>query len=226
MRIETIVVSPWQANCHLIAAGTGNEGSECVVVDPGVLGSEVIVAALAERGWSAKAILATHGHLDHVGSAAVLAEVWDVPVYCHAADQEMLARPSAGLGPRLIPLIEQLLGSDSLDLPSDLRDYPQTIDVADLSIRTHHTPGHTPGSVVLEVADGTRTAYLTGDLIFQGTIGRTDLPGGDAEAMRSSLAWVAGLDNMATLVPGHGPSTVVSLELHSNPYLQPDFLKD
>lgn len=223
VRIETVVVSVWQANCYLIAGG---RSEQCVVVDPGVTGSELVVARLNQMQWQPTAILCTHGHLDHVGAAATLAEVWDVPVYCATADQPMLLKPSAGLGQRLIPLIEQLLGADELARPRDLRDH-EPFETAGLTITPYPAPGHTRGSTLLRLSDETQTVVLTGDVIFQGTIGRTDLPSADSDEMRASLRWLTtAFPDDTVLLPGHGPGTSLAAEKAHNPYLQPDFLKD
>ncbi len=223
MRIENIVVSPWRANCFLVAP---EDSGQCLVVDPGVMGSELIVAALARLEWTPAAILCTHGHLDHVGSAATLSEVWNVPVYCAAADHPMLTKPSAGLGERLIPLIEQLLGADELARPAELRDH-EPLEVAGLTVTPYSAPGHTRGSTLLRISDATQTVVLTGDVIFQGTIGRTDLPGADLRQMRESLrSLVADFPEDTVLLPGHGPGTTLAAEKANNPYLRTEFLKD
>ena len=225
VRIETIPVSPWTANCYLIAADPDENG--CLVVDPGVKGSELVSAALNRLGWHPEVILCTHGHLDHVGDAATLAAIWDVPVRCAKADQEMLTRPSAGLGTRLVPLIRQLLGEDLLERPADLRDHEVFQVPCGLEIRPHIAPGHTPGSTLLEVEDDTGKVLLTGDVIFRGTIGRTDLPGGDLEQMRITLRRIVEtFPDETVLLPGHGEPTTVGTEKLHNPYLQADFLKD
>ena len=108
MLIQPIPVSPWQANCYL-AVSDENSG-ECIVVDPGITGAEAIEAALTETGWRPVAILGTHGHIDHVGDAHLVAAKWDVPCYLAAADQHLLTRPGAGLGPHGTALVAQLLG--------------------------------------------------------------------------------------------------------------------
>ena len=224
MRIETIPVSPWTANCYLMAA---DQGTGCLVVDPGVKGSEVVSAALDRLGWIPEAIACTHGHLDHSGDAATLAAVWGPPVYCAAADQEMLSKPSAGLGTRLVPLIRQLIGEDRLSVPGDLRDHGPFQIPCGLRVEPHAAPGHTPGSTLLGVGDGSDSVLLTGDVLFQGTIGRTDLPGGDLRQMRSTLRRIIEIfpDN-TVLLPGHGEPTTIGAEKLTNPYLQSDFLKD
>lgn len=225
MRIHTVPVSPWQANCHLLAAGDGEVGSRCLVVDPGVMGSEVIVATLDRVGWTPAAILATHGHLDHVGEAADLAAVWAVPVHCAVADHPMLLTPSLGLGPGAVPLITQVLGADELPRPGDLRDH-EKLETAGLTVTPHPAPGHTPGSTVLEVGDDTETVFLTGDVLFRGTIGRTDLPGGDMAEMQATLRRLLEiLPTDAVLLPGHGAATTLAAERQHNPYLQPEFLE-
>lgn len=227
MHITTVPVSPWQTNCHLITAGDGGEGSSCFVVDPGVMGSEVIVRALDRLGWHPGAILATHGHLDHVGEAATLAAVWGVPVHCAVADQAMLLRPSLGLGAAAVPLITQLIERDALDRPQDLRDIDGVEPIGSLTCRAIPAPGHTPGSTVLEISDGAETVFLTGDVIFQGTIGRADLPGGDQAIMKASLRRLVDLlPEDAALLPGHGAATTMGAERRHNPYLQPDFLEN
>lgn len=225
VRIETIPVSPWTANCYLIAADPASSG--CLVVDPGVTGSEPVSAALDRLGWSPETILCTHGHLDHAGDAATLAAVWNVPVRCAKADQGMLSRPSAGLGPGLVPLIRQLIGEDELALPEDLRDHETFRTSCGLEVRPHAAPGHTPGSTLLEVGDATGKVLLTGDVIFRGTIGRTDLPGGNLEQMRATLRGIIeAFPDETVLLPGHGEPTTVGAEKLHNPYLQADFLKD
>lgn len=225
MRIETIPVSPWTANCYLIAPDPDENG--CLVVDPGVKGSELISAALDRLSWRPEAVLCTHGHLDHVGDAATLADVWDVPVRCAEADHQMLRQPSAGLGPRLVPLIQQLIGEDVLNPPADLRDHEAFRAPCGLQVTPHPAPGHTPGSTLLEVSDGHRAVLLTGDVIFRGTIGRTDLPGGDLRRMRSTLRQIIEtFPDETVLLPGHGEPTTIGTEKLHNPYLQADFLKD
>ncbi len=197
-----------------------------MIVDPGVGGSELISAALSRLEWQPTAVICTHGHLDHVGAAATLAAVWDIPVYCATADQAMLVKPSNGLGQALSPVIAQLLGEDALPRPADLRDFTD-FSTAGLTLRPYPAPGHTQGSTVVVISDDLEAVACTGDVIFAGTIGRTDLPGGDLHQMRSSLrTLIQQLPDELPLLPGHGPATTMRAEKNTNPYLVADYLKD
>lgn len=222
MLIEAHPVSPWQANCYLVAAGDNDSGQSrtCLIVDPGMASIDVITAALEARGWRPEAVVATHGHLDHVGDAHAVAARWGVPVYCAEADQPMLARPSLGLGESFVGIIEQFLGADALPLPDDLRPLTHTFEVAGLRVRPHPAPGHTKGSTLLEVSDATSTVVFTGDVLFAGTIGRTDLPGGSMSEMRETLGRIRDLfPTDVPLLPGHGPGTTLADEKVRNPFM-------
>ena len=223
MLIEAHPVSPWQANCYLIAADEpiGHDPAPCIVVDPGIMSIEVVREVLVRRNWKPVAVLATHGHLDHVGDAHLVASTWDVPVHCAQQDQPMLARPSLGLGESAIPLIQQFLGADALPVPAHLRPLHASFEVAGLTITPLAAPGHTAGSTVIEVSDSTTTVVLTGDVLFAGTIGRTDLPTGNMTQMRDSLARIAtSFPGDVALLPGHGPATTLADELAHNQFMQ------
>ncbi len=223
MLIEAHPVSPWQANCYLIAAdeSVGDRPAPCIVVDPGIMSFEVVREVLARRNWKPVAVLATHGHLDHVGDAHQVAAAWNIPVHCASQDQPMLTRPSLGLGESAIPLIEQFLGADALPVPADLRALGAPFEVAGLTITPFAAPGHTAGSTLIEVSDSTGTVVLSGDVLFAGTIGRTDLPTGNMIQMRESLARIAtSFAGDVALLPGHGPATTLADELARNPFMQ------
>ncbi len=226
MRIETHPVSDWQANCHLVAAGSGQPGSQCIVVDAGPGAEAVVDEVCRSLDWHPVAVLATHGHLDHVADAARIANRRGIPLHSPAPDREMLSTPSAGLGAAFRPLVEMLLGSDSLPTAATLLAYTGELELAGLAVRPIHAPGHTPGSTLLHIRDGDDQVVLTGDVLFAGSIGRTDLPGGSMQQMRESLrALVAWAPPHVPLLPGHGPGTTLARELAGNPYLQPDFLE-
>ena len=223
MLIEAHPVSPWQANCYLISAGdsVGGDPAPCIVVDPGIMSFDVVREVLARRNWKPVAVLATHGHLDHVGDAHKVAAAWNIPVHCAPLDQPMLAKPSLGLGESAIPLIQQFLGADAMPVPADLRQLHDPFEVAGLTITPLAAPGHTAGSTVIEVSDSTSTVILTGDVLFAGTIGRTDLPTGNMSQMRDSLALIAtSFTGDVALLPGHGPATTLADEVARNPFMQ------
>jgi hydroxyacylglutathione hydrolase len=215
-------VGAFQANCYLLATGSGQD---CVIVDPGQDATEPVERALREHELRPVAVLATHGHFDHVYSARSIADAHDVAVWIHPADRPQLSDPLAGLGPQLAAA----LGEVSLSEPRHVRDLgEQTLDLAGMRIEVRHTPGHTPGSVIflLDSAEGGRLA-LTGDTLFAGAIGRTDLPGGDARGIARSLrSEVLALADETVVLPGHGTSTTVGRERATNPFLTGTFLED
>lgn len=220
MLIQPIQVSPWQANCYLVASG--EDATECLVIDPGVTGAPMIEGALERHGWSPAAILGTHGHIDHVGDAHVLAARWGVPCHLAVEDHGMLTHPAEGLGPQMAPLLQQVLGADTLPAIDDVRGYDGEIRAAGFTIAPFHAPGHTRGSTLLTVTGEAGSIVFTGDVLFAGSIGRTDLPGGNMAEMRESLRRIVeSFPPDTALLPGHGQPTVLAHELESNPYLQP-----
>jgi len=223
--IESFVVGPWQTNTYVIASdekvsGTSRAG---VVIDPGVGSREQTEVLLARHGLWLAAVVCTHGHLDHVADAADLADAHAVPLFCHPADRVMLTDPVAGLGADSLPLIRYVLqGRSTLPEPHDLREISdgQVLELAGLRLRAIHAPGHTPGSVVFLADDAGAPVVFGGDVLFAGTIGRVDLPGGSMPTMMASLGrLVREIPAVARILPGHGPATTMARELASNPYL-------
>jgi hydroxyacylglutathione hydrolase len=174
---------PLQANCYLLAEAAGGP---CVVVDPGQEVAAPLTAALAEHRLVPAALVATHGHPDHVASAASLSAEHGVPLHLHAGDAELYEGAS-------VPL--------------------ETGTFAGLAVDVRHVPGHTPGSVVLDLGtpEGGRLA-LTGDTLFAGSVGR----GADAETVRALLE---SLPDETVVLPGHGPATTIGRERVGNPFL-------
>lgn len=221
MRIHTFPVSPFVANCYLVSG----DDESCIVVDPGVTGADSVVARCEEESLQPVAVLLTHGHLDHGGDAHVVAARFDIPVYCHVADQEMLGEPAKGLGQAFAGALGQW-GITTLPVPDRLLDHPEQHELAGLTITTIPAPGHTPGSVLLEVGDADERVLFSGDVLFAGAIGRTDLPGGSMAEMTSSLRLMATrTDHALPVLPGHGPATTLAAELQTNPYLTSTFLE-
>ena len=224
MFIASFASGPWEANCYLV--GRKDDG-ECVVIDPGVDALEIVEGALDENGWTLVGVIATHGHLDHIGNAADLANKHDVPMWMHSADDFMLTNPAAGLGLGSEGLVVQVMGSATLPEPNkrETMDDGDVLSVAGLDFAVQHAPGHSPGSCVLTLSDPDGPIVFVGDVVFAGSIGRTDLPRGNTAEMNRSLSSVIlPLDDSARLLPGHGPMTTVGRERHTNPFLQPNYL--
>ncbi|NYH50845.1 glyoxylase-like metal-dependent hydrolase (beta-lactamase superfamily II) [Nocardiopsis arvandica] len=219
--IAALPTGPLAANCYVLAPAPGGD---CVIVDPGQEATEQVDKALAEHSLTPVAVLLTHGHFDHVWSAAEICERHGVPVHLHAADRGLLTEPASGVDPGFAAQLSALLGPGPHTEPEEMVEVSggDTLTLAGLDFEVEHTPGHTPGSVVYTVAteDGVPVMFA-GDLVFAGSIGRTDFPGGDHAAMLRSLASaVLGRPDDTQVLPGHGPATTVGRERTTNPYLR------
>lgn len=223
MLIQPITVSPWQANCYLVRV---NEAStDTLIIDPGVTSEGQVVDALEASGLTPVALLATHGHYDHIGDAHLLSKRFGIPLYLAPADQHLVTRPAEGLGPHGYAMVEQITGSFVVPGVDDVRPYPDELSLAGMTVVPFEAPGHTPGSTLLSVSDGEVTVVFTGDVLFNGTIGRTDLPGGSMDQMRDTLARIVdSFPAESPLLPGHGQPTNLGREIASNPFLQPESL--
>jgi len=205
-------------NCYVVAAAAGER---CVVVDPGVGVAEYLDEVLSTHRLEPAAVLLTHGHIDHTFSVTPVCGANDVPAYIHPDDADLLSDPARGFG----PAIEQMFAA-GLDWtePADVRPLPdgRSVQIAGMAITVDHAPGHTRGSVLFRLPDAedSRDLVLSGDVLFAGSIGRTDLPGGDYTAMMRSLATkILPLADETVVLPGHGPRTTIGRERTSNPYL-------
>ncbi|WP_216217433.1 MBL fold metallo-hydrolase [Amycolatopsis aidingensis] len=205
----------FQANCYLLATGAGREA---VIVDPGEGAADRIEQVLREHELTPAGVLATHGHFDHVYSAAVVADTYGVAVWIHPHDRVLLSDPLAGLGPELAAAFG---GSVQLTEPAEVAELAEgVLELAGLRITVEHVPGHTPGSVLLRLdnTEGGRLV-LTGDTLFAGSVGRTDLPGGDPGALAHSLRTkLSVLADDTVVLPGHGPSSTIGQERRTNPF--------
>ncbi|MDA3021726.1 MAG: MBL fold metallo-hydrolase [Actinomycetota bacterium] len=220
MFIAGFPAGPWATNCYVIAIGPGQP---CVIVDPGQGSIDGVVEIVREQRLLPAAVLLTHGHIDHVWSVAPVASGFDIPALIHADDRYRLADP---IGTTSSMGREQLLamtkGALELTEPAEVRVFSdeEVLDLAGLGLRVRHAPGHTEGSVVFLVADIDAPIMVSGDLLFAGSIGRTDLPGGDEVAMASSLTRVVlGAPDETVVLPGHGPQTTIAIERATNPFL-------
>lgn len=202
MYLDAFSENPFATNCWLVGA----EGSdEALVVDPG-FSPERVLALLGAAGKRPVAVLATHGHFDHIGAAADLCGD-DLPFYIHESDRLALADPEAW-------------GSGFWSPPVPVKDVRDVVDgdvleFAGFRIEVLHTPGHTPGSVCYRT-DG---LVFSGDLVFAGSIGRSDFPNSSAEDMARSLRRFLSLPDELPVHPGHGPDTTVGSERARNPFL-------
>lgn len=213
MFVRGFPAAAFGTNCWVVAPA---EGEQCVVVDPGIGVEDQLDALLAEHKLQPVAVLLTHGHLDHTFSVTPVCGAKGIPAWIHPGDRELLADPVKGLSSDTTALFG---GRLQWTEPSDVKllDPGTPLELAGLTLHVDLAPGHTPGSVVFE-ADGT---MFSGDLLFQGSIGRTDLPGGSWAQMQESLARVVLTRPDETVVHcGHGPSTTIGRERLVNPFLQ------
>jgi len=231
--LEAARLGAWATNCVVLGdRATG----QAVVIDPGQGGERAVPILLERVGLEACAILLTHAHLDHLWAAPELARSLDVPVHLHPDDAWLWDRPEAAFGPQGAQLAAGFGFSDWDVAGVDLRPLSdgQRLRLAGLTIDVRHTPGHTPGHVTFLTEDlagapmrlderplaATGPVLISGDLLFAGSIGRTDLAGGDAAAMMRSLALcMAGCTDETVVIPGHGDATTIGTERHRNPFL-------
>ena len=246
MLLRTVPARVLGTNTTVLARGPGAQGRpvDCVVVDPGFGVLDRLVPLLERLHLRPVAVLVTHGHLDHVAEAPEVAALAGAPVLLGAADAHRLEDPLAGLGPQLRAALLAQVGAVDWRPPADVRGLSdgEEVRAGSLRVRAVAAPGHTEGStlyVVDEVPDeqslaaadglppgtpplpgGLRRTVMAGDVLFAGSIGRTDLPGGDGAALRTTLRDVVlPLPDDTLVVPGHGPATTIARERATNPHL-------
>lgn len=205
MKYELVVVGALETNCYLVYC---EETRACAVIDPGA-DAEKIIAAIADLELKPAVVLNTHGHVDHIGANSDIVQKYGVPLAIHGADTGML---------KVSDYIELslLLGAKNSPAPDRLLDDGDEIGFGRASLRVIHMPGHTPGSVGF-VHGG---VLFSGDTLFCGGVGRTDLPGGSwKDIERSIRERILSLPGETVVLPGHGPRTTVEQERLSNPFL-------
>jgi hydroxyacylglutathione hydrolase len=203
---ERLVVGPLECNCYLVGDRTARRA---IVIDPGGDADELL-AALRRHGLEVAAIVATHAHFDHVVAAGRLRAETGAPFVLHPDDLRLLAwmqesgRQWLGVELPPPPEVDRLLAEGD------------TLDAGQVSLVALHTPGHSPGSISL-VGEG---AVFSGDALFAGSVGRTDLPGGSEDVLRRAIVEkLFGLDESLAVLPGHGPATTIEEERRSNPFV-------
>jgi hydroxyacylglutathione hydrolase len=222
------------ANCYVVAPGPGEQ---CVIIDPGQDAEPGIEDILASHRLRPAAVLLTHGHIDHVWSVAPVCGAKGIPAYIHPADRALLSDPAKGFS---LGIGQELFGGMKFTEPDDVKELADgmSLSLVGLEIIVNHAPGHTEGSATFRLpleapsagapitVQGKNTTgevgdvLFSGDLLFAGSIGRTDLPGGDYPTILRSLARVClTLPDDTVVLSGHGPQTTIGAERRVNPFL-------
>ena len=214
MLIESFAAPMFATNCWIIAPGAN---SECIIIDPGMPDvTHQVEAIIAEYGLKPVAVVATHGHLDHTFSIQPIADGYDIPVRIHSEDRRLLASPQYAHGPEFMATLSALSFVEPQKV-IEMRN-GDTFTLLDLSFTAIHAPGHTRGSVMFQIND---EVLISGDVLFKGSIGRTDLPtGSHAQMMETLKNKVLPLSDDLRVLPGHGGETTIKWERKNNPYLK------
>jgi hydroxyacylglutathione hydrolase len=214
MLVRAFPAPMFATNCWVIATSAGGE---CIIVDPGMPDISMDIRAIVdELGVKPVAALITHGHLDHTFSITPLADGYDIPTYIHSEDRRFIRDPAGIHGPQFLEMLKGMEFSEPHDV-QELRNGSE-LNLLDMKIRAIHAPGHTRGSMMFVVND---ELLLSGDVLFAGSIGRTDLPTGDsAEMTRTLTNKVLPLSDDLRVLPGHGAETTIKFERKNNPYLK------
>lgn len=225
MFIAGFPAGPWGTNCYVVATGPGQE---CVVVDPGKDAADGVSEVVREHRLKPVSVLLTHGHLDHLWCVTPVAGAYDATAWIHPRDRHLMTDPLAGMSADTRAMLPHLLGGrdHTWTEPDDVRELAdgQDLELAGVRFTVDHTPGHTEGSVTFRSPypdqDDVSELMFAGDLLFAGSIGRTDLPGGDHPTMLRTLRdKVLPLADDIVVLPGHGEQTSIGRERATNPYL-------
>ena len=220
MLIAGFPAGSWAANCYVVATGPG---AECVVVDPGQDAAPGVADIVREHSLKPVAVLLTHGHIDHMWSVTPVAGTYDATAWIHPADRHLLADPMAGISRETAAML--LGGRYEFVEPDEVAELADgaSLELAGLTVTVDHTPGHTEGSVTFRTpydGDEVSDVMFSGDLLFAGSIGRTDLPGGNHATMLETLRHkVLTLPDDVVVLPGHGEQTSIGRERATNPFL-------
>ena len=213
MLVTNFQAQVFATNCWILATG---RGQECIVVDPGMPNvSEQLSEKLAEFDLKPVAILVTHGHLDHTFSVQPLCDGYEIPAMIHSEDRELLLHPERAHGAEFMKQLQEINWMEPKEVV-ELKDGDK-FEMVGLSFKVIHAPGHTKGSIMFAIDD---QVLISGDVLFAGSIGRTDLPGGSWSQMQRSLREkVLPLPDLMQVLPGHGPETSIGRERKYNQFL-------
>ena len=230
MLVESVAAPFYGTNCWILASG---KNEECVIVDPGIAIPDLtneIYEVIEKFKLKPVATLLTHGHLDHTFSVLPLANSVETGeaankfvTYIHSADRELLIHPERALSSesaQLLSILASETGRDTFQEPENVMEVRsnELLSIAGMSIKVVHAPGHTRGSIIFMVNED---IAVTGDVLFAGSIGRTDLPTGSTSDMTKTLQEkILTLSDSVRVLPGHGPETTIAQERKSNPYLK------
>ncbi len=201
---KKIVVGELEVNCYLVYS---KESKKCFILDPGDE-SERIIKIIRDIQLIPEAVILTHAHMDHCGGVSLILSEFDIPLMMHEKELPVLRSD-------INKEFSAALGLSIPDAPDRYITEGDEIGAGDLKIRVIHTPGHTPGSICLM----TGNHLFTGDTLFAGSIGRTDLPGGDFSVIQNSLEILKRFPPETFILPGHGDTTTLKQELEYNPFL-------
>jgi hydroxyacylglutathione hydrolase len=208
MKWQQIPLGPLQTNCYIVE----NPDKTCLIFDPGEEGNKLI-QLLNQRKLKPIAVLLTHAHFDHIGAVDLIRDTYNIPVYIHKQEEKWLEDPRLN-GSQLFMGIEPIKA-----MPADhIIQHEGNMELDGFSFHVYHTPGHSPGSVSYYFKE--KDVIISGDALFQGGIGRTDLPGGNsAQLLKSIHDKLLSLPEETYVLSGHGPVTTIGEEMDSNPFL-------
>ena len=222
MLVRSFIAPMFATNCWVIA---NEPGGECIIIDPGAANFASVEAGnitseieliVSEEGFKPVAALLTHGHLDHTFSIQPLSDGYEIPTYIHSEDRRYISNPAGIISPEFASQLSSTVFTDPANL--DTLNDGALLSFLGLEIRAIHAPGHTKGSLMFMVND---EVLVSGDVLFAGSIGRTDLPSGSAVDMKRTLSSkILPLHDDVRVLPGHGDETTIKFERKNNPYLR------